>query len=105
MRRVPPPCLRRKQLGRYIRFASRAVRPLRSLTCRTYVHAINRAGYPVETRDEYDMDMFTLEKPDVSGFWIYHIVSISSGIYWDIGYISDMFEIFLGISLYIGYIT
>lgn len=39
---------------------------------------------------EYDMDTYPREKPDVPDFWIpvYHIISISSGIYLvvDIGY-------------------
>ena len=36
------------------------------------------------------MDIFTPEKPDISDFGIYHIMSISSGVYGDIGYISDI---------------
>ena len=44
----------------------------------------NRDGYPGENRGQYDMDIFTPEKPDISGFWIHHIISISSGIYGDI---------------------
>ena len=51
---------------------------------------LGRDGYPGENRGECDMDTFTPEKHDISCFWMYHIISIPSGIYGDIGYISDI---------------
>ena len=47
----------------------------------------DRNGYPGEYRGEYNFGYIHPEKPDISVFWIYHIISISSGIYG--GYISD----------------
>ena len=47
-----------------------------------------RDGYPGGNKGDYDMDMFTPEKPDIPGFWIYRIISISSGI--DYMVISDI---------------
>ena len=50
----------------------------------------DRDWYPGENRGEYYMDVITPEIPDVRGFWIYHIMSMSSGMYGGIGYISDI---------------
>ena len=63
-------------------------------------------GIRSNTGGEYDTygNTFTPEKPDISGFWIYHIISVSSGICWDIGNISDISCDIMDISVYIGHI-
>ena len=82
---------------------------------------VDRAGYPVETRDEYDTDMFTLEKPLMIypdfGYWYYwYIIPYTyqvayigiSDIYVYIGHIYSFvifLDIYITVNVYIGYIT
>ena len=62
----------------------------------------SREGHPGENRGEYDMSW----KTDIPGLFTCQIMSISGGIYGDIGYIYRILHvIYLNITVCIGHIT